>query len=442
MSTGFKVTMEKIINLAKRRGFVFPGSEIYGGLANTWDFGPQGVELKNNIKNSWWKRFVHGRFDIVGLDSSILMNPKVWEASGHIESFTDPLIECKVCHERFRADKDDYKEHEHQDFTPPQNFQMMFKTFIGPVEAKASTVYLRPETAQGMFVNYKNVLDTDNMKVPFGIAQIGKSFRNEITAGNFIFRDLEFEIAEFEYFVKPGEDEKIFNEWLEEQMAFLVDLGLKKENLRYYEHPKDSLAHYSKRTVDIEYNFPFGWQELTGLANRTDYDLKRHMEYSGKDLTYRDPASGEVYVPFVIEPTFGIERLMLAVMCDAYTEITGGRTTTTDSTKEVEMMMKFKYILAPYKVAVLPLSKKDELIKVSREVFNKLSNHFATSHHTSQSIGRRYRREDEIGTPFCVTVDFDTLNDQAVTIRDRDTMAQERVGIDELAEAIKNKLNS
>jgi len=421
-----EVTLEKIVNLAKRRGFVFPGSEIYGGLANTWDYGPQGVELKNNIKNFWWQRFVRSRFDIVGLDSGILMNAKVWEASGHIESFTDPLIECKVCHERFRADKEDFKEHAHREWTEPQNFQMMFKTFMGPVEEKASTVYLRPETAQGMFVNYKNVLDTETMKVPFGIAQIGKSFRNEITAGSFIFRVLEFEIAELEYFVKPGEDDRIFDEWLEEQMAFLLDLGLKKENLRLYEHPKNSLAHYSKRTVDIEYKFPFVWEELTGLANRTDYD----------------PASGEVYVPFVIEPTFGIERLMLAVMCDAYTEIEGGRTTTTDSTKEVEMMMKFKYHLAPYKVAVLPLSKKDELVRVSREVFNKLSKHFATSHHTSQSIGRRYRREDEIGTPFCVTVDFETLNDQAVTIRDRDTMTQERVAIDEVVEVIKEKLQN
>ena len=368
------------------------------------------------------------------------MNQKVWEASGHIDNFTDPLIECKVCHQRFRADKDDFKKHEHQDWAEPQNFNLMFKTFMGPVEEKASELHLRPETAQGMFTNFLNVIDTTRARIPFGIAQIGKSFRNEITAGNFIFRDVEFEIAEFEYFVKPGDDERAFDEWLEEQMAFLLDMGLKKENLRLYEHPKESLAHYSKRTVDIEYNFPFGWEELTGLANRTDYDLKRHMEYSGKDLSYRDPVSGETYVPYVIEPTFGVDRLILALMCDAYTEIVGGRTTTTEASKEVETVLKLNYKLAPYKVAVLPLSKKEELTSIATEVAENLRNHFSVIYDETQSIGRRYRRQDEIGTPFCVTIDFDTIKDRAVTIRDRDSMNQDRVQIDELTAVIGSKL--
>ena len=443
MAENAETTLDKIVNLAKRRGFVFPGSEIYGGLANSWDYGPLGVELMNNVKRAWWKRFVQQRADMVGLDASILMNLKVWQASGHIEHFTDPLVECKVCHQRFRADdKEIIASHEHKNFTEPRQFNTMFKTFIGAVEEEASTVYLRPETAQGIFVNFNNILDTMRTKVPFGIAQTGKAFRNEITPGNFTFRTLEFEQMEIEYFVKPGDDERIFDEWLEEQMAFFLDLGLKKENLKLHEHSKEELSHYSKRTVDIQYKFPFGWQELCGLANRTYYDLKRHSEASGQDLVYRDPVTNEPYTPYVIEPSFGVNRLVLAILCDAYTEVVGGRSTTTEASKESEIVLKLSHHLASYQVAVLPLSKKEELTNKALEIASQLRANFIVIYDETQSIGRRYRRQDEIGTPYCVTVDFDTLNDNAVTIRDRDTMEQERVQIFELLEVIQKKFEA
>ncbi len=435
------VTLEKIVNLCKRRGIIFPGSEIYGGLANTWDYGPLGAELLNNLKALWWKKFVTEREDVVGLSSGVLMNSKVWEASGHLKSFTDPLVECKVCHLRFRADQEEFKKHEHRDFTKPQDFNLMFKTFVGAVEDKAHATYLRPETAQGMFVNFPQIVDTSRVKVPFGIAQIGKSFRNEITAGNFIFRTIEFEIAEIEYFVKPGNDEEAFEQWLSFMQKFLtLELGLKKEHLRLYEHPKKSLAHYSKRTVDIQYQFPWGWDELWGLANRTDFDLGQHEKLSGKSMKYRDPDSNEEYIPYVIEPTGGIERTLLAVLLDSYTEVKGGRTTTTEATKEIEVVLKLSKVLAPVKVAVLPLSKKPELIKVARGIFDELKMHWPCQYDEVASIGRRYRRQDEIGTPYCITVDFESLEDKRVTVRDRDSMKQERIPIADLARHLADKL--
>lgn len=452
------VTLEKIVNLCKRRGIIFPGSEIYGGLANTWDYGPLGIELLNNLKALWWKKFVQEREDVVGFSSGVLMNSKVWEASGHLKNFTDPLVECKVCHLRFRADQDDFKKHEHKDFTKPRDFNLMFKTFVGAVETptlsppipssegtggeREGVIYLRPETAQGMFVDFNQIVDTQRVKVPFGIAQIGKSFRNEITAGNFIFRTIEFEIAEVEYFVKPGDDEKAFEEWLRFIQDFLVkELGLRKENLKLHEHPKKSLAHYSKRTVDIQYKFPWGYDELWGLANRTDFDLTQHEKLSGNSMKYRDPESGEEYTPFVIEPTGGIERTLLAILCDAYSEVKGGRTTTTEATKELEVVLKLDKKLSPFKVAVLPLSRKEKLVKQAKEIWKVLSKHFMTDYDETGSIGRRYRRQDEIGTPYCVTVDFESLEDKKVTVRDRDTMKQERVRITELADYLREKLD-
>ena len=438
-----KTELEKVVNLCKRRGLIFSGSEIYGGLANTWDYGPLGIELLNNFKALWWKKFVHEREDVVGLSSAILMNPKTWEASGHLANFTDPLIECKICHERFRADQEEWKKHEHKDYTAPKKFNLMFKTFVGPVEDQTHTTYLRPETAQGMFVDFNQVVDTTRIKVPFGIAQIGKSFRNEITAGNFIFRTIEFEIAELEYFVEPGQDEQAFEEWLSFMESFLVqEVGLKKKNLKRYEHPKESLAHYSKRTVDLQYKFPWGWDELWGLANRTDFDLKQHEKFSGVSMKYRDPESGREYIPYVIEPTGGVERTVLAILLDAYSEIQGGRTTTTESTKDLEVVLKLDKKLAPVKVAVLPLSRKAELTLVAREVFGELKNHWHCQYDEVASIGRRYRRQDEIGTPFCVTVDFESLEDKKVTVRDRDTMEQERVDIAELKNYIGTKFQA
>ena len=436
------VTLEKIVNLCKRRGFIFPGSDIYGGLSNTYDFGPLGVELKNNFKRLWWKKFVHERGDVIGLESGILMNPKVWEASGHLKNFTDPLVECHVCHMRFRADKpEDLKSHQHQDFTPAKNFNLMFKSFVGPAEDSASEVYLRPETAQGMCVDFGLVLDTMRQRVPFGIAQIGKSLRNGFTAGNFVFRVIDFEIAEIEYFTRPGDDERAFDEWLEFMEKFLVDeLGLSRESLRRFEHPKDSLAHYSKRTADIQYKFPWGWDELWGLANRTDFDLKQHEALSGQNMKYRDPETSKEYYPYVIEPTGGAERTVLAMLLDAYSEIEGGRTTTTDAKKEQEVVLKLKKKLAPVAAAILPLSKKPELQEVARKIASELRTRWNCQYDETGSIGRRYRRQDEIGTPFCITVDFDSLEDKKATVRDRDTMAQERVAIAELTSYISDQL--
>ncbi len=440
--------MEKIVSLCKRRGFVFPSSEIYGGLGGFWDFGPMGVLLKNNIKSLWWKHFVQERNDIVGLEGSIIMNPKTWQASGHIESFTDPLIECKKCHSRFREDhmldgryKGVGKAREKnqcsicgsKEFTPPRNFNMMFKTYVGPAEDSSSVAYLRPETAQSMFADFKQILETSRQKIPFGIAQIGKAFRNEITFGNFFFRSREFEQMEIEYFVKPGSDEKLFDYWLGEWEKFILDLGINPKNLKTYEHPKESLSHYSKRTVDIEYNFPFGWSELTGCANRTDYDLTQHQKYSGKDLSYFelsvDSGQGKKFIPYVIEPTMGVDRLLLALIIDAYKE-----------NEKDEVFLHFNPQVAPIKAAILPLVKKDNLPKIAQNIYNDLKKIWFVEYDESGSIGRRYRRQDEIGTPYCITVDFDTLKDKAVTIRNQKTMKQERIKINNLEKYLRDKL--
>ncbi len=452
--------MEKIVALAKRRGFLFPGSEIYGGIGSTYDYGPLGVLLKNNVRQAWWKSVVQQRDDVVGLDAAILMHPKTWEASGHLKGFTDPLVDCKSCKRRFRADHLletkslemkglREKQLDIKDVRCPEcggelgdvrQFNLMFKTFMGPVEDAAATVYLRPETAQGIFVNFKNVLDTARKKIPFGIAQTGKSFRNEITPGNFIFRTREFEQMEMEYFVKPGTDEEAFEQWKEFMMEWFAGLGVKRDHLRFYEHAKEKLSHYSKRTVDLEYAFPWGWAELWGCANRTDFDLKQHAKASGEDLSYRDEASGEKYVPYVIEPALGLDRAVLAFLLDAYEEIEGGRTTTTESAKEVETVLRFHPSIAPIKAAVLPLSKKEPLTGIAKKLRAQLAKRWMTQYDEVASIGRRYRRQDEIGTPYCVTVDFDTPNDNAVTVRNRDTMTQERIALAEIESYLSEKL--
>lgn len=436
--------MEKIISLCKRRGFIFPGSEIYGGLANSWDYGPLGVELKNNIKREWWKRFVHQRTDMVGIDSALIMNPKVWEASGHISNFSDPLVECKKCHKRFREDFVESKKCPECGgvITAPKQFNMMFKTFIGPAEEQANAAYLRPETAQGMFVNFKNVLETSRKKLPFGIAQIGKAFRNEITPGNFIFRTREFEQMEIEYFIpKPKRDEdweKYFDIWLEEMKKWLKDLGVSGKKLHYEDILDGERAHYSKRTVDIEYDFPFGKKELYGLAYRTDFDLKNHLEQSGQDLQYTDPETNEKFLPHVIEPTWGVDRSVLVAMLEAYHEEKAP--TAEKGEEDTRVLLKFPKWLAPIKVSILPLSKKEELSSKAREIYEDLIKDFVCEYDETQSIGKRYRRQDEIGTPFCVTVDFESLDDKAVTVRDRDTMKQDRIKIVELKDYLNKKL--
>src|SRR3989338_7725809 len=444
--------MKKIISLAKRRGFVFQSSEIYGGVEALWDYGPLGTAMKQNIRKAWFDMFVRQQSNIVAIEGAILMHPKVWQASGHIENFTDPLIECKSCNGRFRADhmidgrfvgQGEAKEPNQcpncgdRDFTPARNFNLMFKTFLGPIQDEANATYLRPETAQSMFTNFKLVQESQRLKVPFGIAQAGKAFRNEITTGNFIFRSREFEQMEIEYFVKPGEDEQSFDLWVEKWEQFFLSLVLRKENLRRYEHPKESLSHYSKRTVDIEYKFPFGWGELAGIANRTDFDLKQHAEFSGQDLRYFDETTKEKYFPYVIEPTAGLDRLFLALLCDAYEEVEGGRSTTTEAAKEKENMLKFSPSVAPVQVAVLPLVKnKQELVAEAKRIYAELQQKFSCQYDETGAIGRRYRRQDEIGTPFAVTVDFDTLEDDSVTLRNRDTMAQERVSVKHLSDKI------
>ncbi|MFH1534131.1 MAG: glycine--tRNA ligase [Nitrospirota bacterium] len=448
--------MEKVVALCKRRGFIFPGSEIYGGLANTWDYGPYGTELKNNIKQHWWKTFVQKRDDMVGLDSAILMNPKVWEASGHVNSFSDPLMDCKNCKERVRGDQlienklgveaavgktlkeigEIIKEEKIQcpkcgkcDFTEARSFNLMFKTHQGVIEETAAAVYLRPETAQGIFVNFKNIVQTCRKKIPFGIAQIGKSFRNEITPGNFTFRTREFEQMEIEYFVSPTEKEdikRIFDEWKKDCFDWYVEIGGKKKNLRYREHDKDELSHYSTMTYDIEYKFPFGWGELMGLAYRGNFDLTQHEHYSGADLKYTDPITNEKYLPDVIEPSFGAERSTLTILLDAYDEDKIG--------DEERTVMRFAPAIAPVKVAIFPLMKKEKLIKTAKKIFDELKDKMKVEYDEAGTIGKRYRRQDEIGTPYCVTVDFDTLEDKTVTIRDRDTTKQKRVAIKELLE--------
>ncbi|MBI2907759.1 MAG: glycine--tRNA ligase [Chloroflexi bacterium] len=425
--------MDTIVSLCKRRGFIFQSSEIYGGLGSCWDYGPLGVELKNNVKRAWWKTMVQERDDMVGLDAAILMHPKTWEASGHIESFADPLVECRQCHQRWRAD--DLQEARCPacggELSAPRMFNLMFKTFMGPVEDDAAVVYMRPETAQGIFVNFASVLTSSRKKLPFGIAQIGKSFRNEITPGNFTFRTREFEQMECEYFVKPGADEEWFEHWVEARLNWYVDLGIRRENLHLCQHSKEELAHYAKSCTDVEYLFPMGWSELEGIANRSDFDLKQHAAYSGKDLTYFDEESGQHFYPYVIEPSAGVDRSVLACLIDAYDE---------EPDKEgTRVVLRLHPSLAPIKAAILPLSKKEPLANLSKEIAAKLRKSFMVQYDDTQSIGRRYRRQDEIGTPYDVTIDFQTLEDNAVTIRERDSMKQIRVPIETLEGALTRK---
>ncbi len=457
-----KLTMDKIVGLCKNRGYVYPGSDIYGGLANTWDYGPLGVELKNNIKKAWMKKFVQESKYNVGLDAAILMNPEVWVASGHVSGFSDPLIDCKECKTRHRADKliEEWAHEQGKDmiadgmsdeqminfikenhipcpncgkenFTDIRKFNLMFKTFQGVTEDSKAEIYLRPETAQGIFVNFKNVMRTTRRKLPMGIAQIGKAFRNEITPGNFTFRTREFEQMELEFFCKPGTDLEWHKYWKEFCENWLVELGMKKDNIRLRDHSKEELVFYSAATTDIEFAFPFGWGELWGIADRTDYDLKQHMEHSKEDMTYLDPETNEKYIPYCIEPSLGCDRVALAFLCNSYDEeeIAEG---------EVRTVLHLHPALAPYKVAVLPLSKK--LSEKAEEVYGKLSKKFMCDYDEAGSIGKRYRREDEIGTPYCVTIDFDTIQDESVTIRDRDTMEQVRVKIDELENWLQEKI--
>jgi glycyl-tRNA synthetase len=426
--------MDKLVALCKARGFVFPGSEMYGGMANSWDYGPLGVELKNNIKQAWWKKFVTSRLDMVGIDAALVMNPKVWEASGHVATFSDPLVECKQCHERYRADQIDLsaacqKCGNKGTFTQPASFNLMLKTWIGPKEDAAAVAYFRPETAQAMFVDFPQVLISSRKRVPFGIAQCGKAFRNEITPGNFIFRQREFDLMEFEYFIHPSDWEKHFEYWLGQMHEWIVECGVDMSRVHDVEIPDGERAHYSKRTVDIEFDYPFGRKELYGLAYRTDYDLKKHAEHSGKEIAYTDPVTNEKYVPHVIEPAFGVDRTFLVALLSAYhEEVVSGE----EGKEETRVVLRLPKHLAPVKIAVLPLSKKDELSSVARPLAEKLTKIWRTEYDETQSIGKRYRRQDEIGTPYCVTVDFDTLTDQAVTVRDRDSMKQERVKIAEL----------
>ena len=451
---------DAVVNLSKRRGFVFPSSEIYGGTRSAWDYGPLGVELKENVRRQWWKTMVTGRDDIVGIDSAVILAPQVWEASGHVATFSDPLVECLSCHHRFRAD---HLEEEFQarkgrapekgladipcpncgtrgQWTEPKQFSGMLRTYLGPVEDESALHYLRPETAQGIFVNFLNVMTTARKKPPFGIAQTGKSFRNEITPGNFIFRTREFEQMEMEFFVEPGTDETWFDYWLEQRWNWYVDLGIDPDNLRYFEHPKDKLSHYSKRTIDIEYRFRFGgseFAELEGIANRTDFDLTTHSKHSGADLTYFDPEKNERWTPYVIEPAAGLTRAVLAFLLDAYTE---DEAPNAKGVLEKRAVLRLDKRLAPVKAAVLPLSRNADLSPKARDLAAALRKNWNVEFDDAQAIGRRYRRQDEIGTPFCITVDFDTLEDQAVTVRERDSMAQERVALDQVESYLAGRL--
>jgi glycyl-tRNA synthetase len=421
--------MDKIVSLTKRRGYIFQSSEIYGGTGSVWDYGPLGVELKRNVRERWWSSMVHQRDDIEGLEASILMHPRVWEASGHVEGFTDPLVECSNCHRRFRADTEEVEKNQcpacgvKDSFSEPRMFNLMFKTFMGPVEEAANTIYLRPETAQGSYVNFLNVQGTARQRVPFGIAQIGRAFRNEITPGNFIFRTREFEQAEMQFFVKPGTDDEWFDEWKAARMQWHLDLGIREEKLRFHEHGPDELAHYAKTAYDIEYEFPFGWKEYEGIHNRTDFDLSRHQEYSGKRMEYIDPATNERYIPYVVETAMGVDRAVLVVLCDAYREeqVEG----------EERVVLGIAPSLAPVKAAVFPLVKKDGLPEIAEKLHKELTTAAIPSFYdVSGSIGRRYRRQDETGTPWCITVDGQTVEDDTVTIRDRDSLEQVRVGLD------------
>ncbi|MFC5730777.1 MULTISPECIES: glycine--tRNA ligase [Nocardioides] len=453
-------TVDQVVSLAKRRGFVYPCGEIYGGTRSAWDYGPLGVELKDNIKRQWWKAIVQAREDVVGLDSSVILPRQTWEASGHVATFSDPLTECQSCHKRFRADhlQEEFLERESKKgkqvsadpatvdlatltcpncgtrgaWTEPRQFSGLLKTYLGVVEDESGLHYLRPETAQGIFLNFANVVTSQRMKPPFGIAQIGKSFRNEITPGNFIFRTREFEQMEMEFFVKPGEDEEWHQYWIDARTQWYVDLGIKADNLRHYEHPKDKLSHYSKRTVDIEYRFKFAgseWGELEGIANRTDFDLSTHAQHSGQDLSYFDQANNERYVPYVIEPAAGLSRSLMTFLVDAYSE---DEAPNTKGGVDKRTVLRLDPRLAPVKVAVLPLSRNADLTPKAKAVAAELRQAWTVDFDDSGAIGRRYRRQDEIGTPYCVTVDFDTLDDQAVTVRERDSMSQERIALDKL----------
>jgi glycyl-tRNA synthetase len=454
--------LDDIISLSRRRGIVFPSSEIYGGLRASWDYGPLGVEMKNNIKRQWWRSMVTERDDIVGLDSSVILATDVWKASGHLTEFVDPLTECMSCHHRFRADHliEAYEErHGHPPekglaeiacpncgtrgaFTEPRMFNGLLRTYLGATEDESGLAYLRPETAQGIFINYRNVLQTSRKKIPFGIAQQGKSFRNEITPGNFIFRTREFEQMEMEFFVKPGTDERWHDQWIETRMAWYADLGISKDNLRLYEHPQEKLSHYSKRTVDIEYRFGFQgseWGELEGIANRTDFDLSTHGQASGADMSYLDPETSERYVPYVIEPAAGVDRCLLVFLLDAYAQ---DEAPDAKGNLEKRTVLRLDQRIAPVKVAVLPLSRNADLSPKARDVATTVRKHWNADFDDASAIGRRYRRQDEIGTPYCVTIDFETLNDQAVTVRERDSMRQERIGIDGLIPYLSERLSA
>lgn len=429
--------MEKIVNLSKRRGIIFQSADIYGGFRSTYDYGPIGSLLLRNVKDAWWRSMVQLRHDVVGIDASILSPPAVWKASGHLENFSDPLVDCKECNERFREDQlEDLNTcpacGATGSFTEARAFNLMFKTHAGPVEGEGHDVYLRPETAQGMFTNFKLVQETARKKPPFGIAQIGKSFRNEITPGNFVFRTREFEQMEMEYFVPPEEANKWFEYWCEERMNWYLDLGIPQEKIRLRPHDADELSHYSSGTSDIEFMFPWGWGELEGVANRGDYDLKQHSDHSGEKLTYFDPNKGEHYVPHVIEPAAGATRSMMAFLLAAYDEETVN--------DELRTVLRFDERIAPYKVAILPLSKKDTLTPIAQEVFDLVKAKWMTDYDETQNIGKRYRRQDELGTPYCVTIDFDTIDDKAVTVRDRDTMQQDRIAIDQLVTYLGDRL--
>lgn len=435
--------LNTLVSLSKRRGFVFQSSEIYGGLASCWDYGPLGSLMKLNVKRAWWNAMTR-RSDIVGIDAAILMHPMVWKASGHVDGFSDPLVDCKDCKTRFRADNTDSYINEKKcpqcgskNLSEERNFNLMFKTHMGPLEDSASVIYLRPETAQGHFVNFQNCQQSSRYKIPFGIAAIGKSFRNEITPGNFIFRTREFEQMEMQYFVKPGTDEKYFSEWKERRWNFYIKYGIKPENLKFKDH--DKLAHYARAAVDVEYKFPMGFSELEGIHNRSDFDLTQHSKFSGKNLEYFDEANKEKYIPYVIETAVGCDRLFLAFMCDAYRE----EITTDEAGKEdVRVVMGLHPEIAPYKVAVLPLSKKEELTSIAEKVREQLAEEFDTTYDETASIGKRYRRQDEIGTPLCVTVDFDTINDLAVTVRHRDKMTQDRIPMAQLNAYVAAKLKT
>lgn len=427
---------DQVVNLCKRRGFVFPSAEIYGGFRSTYDYGPVGVLLLRNVKDAWWRSMVQSRTDVVGLDAAILSPPAVWEASGHLKNFTDPLVDCRNCNERYRLDQLEDPNTclscgKKGTFTEARQFNLMFKTNAGPVEGDATVAYLRPETAQGMFINFKNVLDSSRKKPPFGIAQVGKSFRNEITPGNFIFRTREFEQMELEFFVPPDEAPKWFDYWCKERFQWYLDLGIPEEKLRLRPHEADELSHYSTATSDVEFLYPWGWGELEGIANRTDYDLRQHGTHSGEKLEYFDQAANERYVPYVIEPAAGATRTMMAFLLAAYDE--------EEVRGEMRTVLRLHHRLAPYKVAVLPLSRKDELLPVAKEVLDILQPQWMCDYDETQSIGRRYRRQDELGTPYCVTIDFETVDDRAVTVRERDAMTQDRVSIDQLSAYLRDR---